>query len=81
MTRRVLTGTVVSSKCDKSVVVLVQRRVMHPKYKKFMTRSKKYMAHDEQNALKEGDIVNIGECRPISRRKRWEVISAVEGMQ
>lgn len=76
MTRRVLTGTVVSAKCDKSVVVLVQRRVMHEKYKKFMTRSKKYMAHDEQNSFKEGDVVNIGECRPLSRRKRWEVIAS-----
>lgn len=81
MTRRVLTGTVVSAKCDKSVVVTVQRHVMHPKYKKFMTRSKKYMAHDEQNAFREGDVVDIAECRPVSKRKTWEVIGKSGGAQ
>ncbi len=79
MPRRVLKGMVVSAKCDKSVVVLVQRRIMDGKYKKYITRSKRYMAHDEKNALKEGDAVEIQECRPISKRKCWEVITSTEG--
>ena len=76
MPRRVLQGTVVSDAADKTVVVTVQRRVAHPVYKKFITRSKKYMAHDEANAAKKGDQVQIRECRPISKRKSWEVIGA-----
>ncbi len=75
MPRRTLQGTVVSDAAQKTVVVLVQRRVRHPVYKKFITRSKKYMAHDEANAAKKGDVVRIRECRPISRRKTWEVIA------
>jgi len=67
-------GTVVSDKGEKTIVVRVERRVMHPVYKKFITRSKKYMAHDDGNASRVGDIVRIRECRPISRRKRWEVV-------
>ncbi len=74
MPRRVLTGTVVSDKGDKTVTVLVERRVMHPIYKKYIRRSKKYAAHDEQNRLKTGDAVSIIECRPISKRKRWMVM-------
>ena len=74
MPRRTLQGTVVSDAADKTVVVLVQRRVRHPAYKKIITRTKKYMAHDEGNAAKSGDIVRIRECRPISKRKSWEVI-------
>src|SRR5690606_14330769 len=74
MPRRVLTGRVVSDKMDKTVTVLVERRVMHPLYKKFIKRSKKYAAHDEGNLCKEGDLVQIEECRPISRRKAWLVI-------
>lgn len=74
MPRRVLQGVVVSDKADKTVVVRVERRVMHPIYKKFIRRSKKYMAHDEHNSLKVGDVVRIRECRPLSRRKRWEVL-------
>jgi len=74
MPRRVLQGTVVSDVCDKTITVLVQRRFMHPVYKKFITRSKKFAAHDEQNVSRMGDIVRIRECRPISRRKRWELI-------
>jgi small subunit ribosomal protein S17 len=77
MPRRILQGVVVSDKTDKTVVVRVERRVMHPIYKKFIKRSKKYMAHDETNALKTGDMVRIRECRPISKRKCWEVV--VEG--
>ncbi|WP_114394414.1 30S ribosomal protein S17 [Oleisolibacter albus] len=75
MPRRVLQGTVVSDKGDKTVVVLVERRVMHPVYKKFIKQSKKYAAHDELNAHKIGDTVQIEECRPISKRKRWTVVS------
>lgn len=75
MPRRVLQGTVVSDKCDKTVSVLVERRVMHPVYKKFISRSKKYAAHDESNAVKVGDVVRIQECRPVSKTKRWEVIA------
>jgi len=56
------------------VTVLVQRRLMHPVYKKFITRSKRYAAHDENNAFKKGDTVRIIECRPISKRKRWQVV-------
>ncbi|QLH39858.1 MAG: 30S ribosomal protein S17 [Defluviicoccus sp.] len=78
MPRRILQGVVVSDKTDKTVVVLVERRVMHPIYKKFIKRSKKYMAHDESNALKIGDTVRIRECRPISKRKCWEVFAEGE---
>lgn len=74
MPRRILQGTVVSDKQDKTVVVRVNRRVMHPLYKKYINRSKKYAAHDEANQCKTGDLVKIRECRPLSRRKCWEVI-------
>jgi small subunit ribosomal protein S17 len=74
MPKRVLTGVVVSDKADKTVIVRVERRVMHPVYKKFITRSKKYAAHDETNACKAGDSVRIEECRPISKSKRWVVL-------
>jgi len=65
---------VVSDTQDKTVVVRVERRVMHPVYKKFITRSKKYAAHDERNVHKTGDTVRIEESRPISKRKRWVVL-------
>ena len=74
MPRRVLTGRVTSDKMDKTVTVLVDRRVMHPLYKKFIRRSKKYAAHDEANLCKVGDLVRIAECRPISKRKTWQVV-------
>ena len=74
MPKRVLQGTVVSDKQDKTVVVRVERRVMHPVYKKFITRSKKYAAHDEGNQFKVGDVVRIEECRPISKNKCWVVL-------
>ena len=77
MPRRIFQGTVVSDKGDKTVVVRVERRVMHPLYKKFIRRSKKYHAHDEQNQYKIGDVVRIRECRPLSKLKTWEVIEAV----
>ena len=79
MPRRVLQGTVVSDKGDKTVIVLVERRVMHPVYKKFIRQSKKYAAHDENNSFKAGDTVSIIECRPISKRKRWTVVMESAG--
>lgn len=79
MPKRILQGTVVSDACDKSVVVLVERRVTHPVFKKVVRKSKKYMAHDENNASKKGDVVRIRETRPISKRKTWEVM--VEGAE
>ena len=78
MPRRVLQGTVVSDKNAKTVIVSVERRVMHPVYKKFVRRSKKYAAHDEDNRCKIGDAVAIQECRPISRTKKWEVVVGAE---
>ncbi len=75
MPKRVMSGVVVSDKMDKTVVVQVERRVMHPVYKKIIRRSKKYAAHDEKNRCKVGDVVTIRECRPISKRKCWEVVA------
>ena len=75
MPKRVLQGVVVSHACDKTVIVRVERRVMHPIYKKFVTHSKKYAAHDENNSYRSGDLVRIEESRPISKRKCWVVIS------
>ena len=78
MPRRVMQGVVVSDKMDKTVVVSVERRVMHPIYKKFIRRSKKYAAHDEGNAHKVGDKVKIRECKPISKNKSWAGVNGVE---
>ncbi|MFA5193421.1 MAG: 30S ribosomal protein S17 [Verrucomicrobiia bacterium] len=75
MPRRVLEGKVVSDKGDKTVIVLVERRVMHPVYKKYVQKSKRYAAHDETNACKVGDMVKIEESRPISKTKCWRVVS------
>ena len=74
MPRRVLTGTVVSDKADKTVTVLVERRIMHPVYKKFIRRTKRYLAHDEGNSCSVGDQVSIVEARPLSKRKCWTVV-------
>jgi small subunit ribosomal protein S17 len=74
MPRRVLTGRVTSDKMDKTITVLVDRRVMHPLYKKFIRKSKKYAAHDEANVCKIGDMVRIVECPPISKRKTWTLV-------
>ena len=74
MPKRILQGTVVSDKQEKTVTVLVERRIKHPLYKKIMTRTKKYAAHDEKNECKEGDVVRIVECAPISKRKAWMVL-------
>lgn len=71
MPRRILEGVVVSDKMDKTATVLVERRFMHPIYKKYLKRTDKYAAHDEQNVCRVGDRVQIIECAPISKRKRW----------
>jgi small subunit ribosomal protein S17 len=76
MPKRVLQGTVVSDKNDKTVVVRVERRFTHPLLKKTVRRSKKYQAHDESNGAKVGDIVQIEECAPISKNKKWAVVQA-----
>ncbi|WP_119422228.1 30S ribosomal protein S17 [Desertibaculum subflavum] len=75
MPKRVLQGVVVSDKNDRTIVVEVERRVMHPIYKKFIRRTKRYHAHDEANTSKVGDVVRIQECRPISKLKRWELVA------
>jgi len=75
MPKRILQGVVVSDAMDKTIVVRVERRVMHPVYKKFIRRSKKYSAHDESNSYKVGQVVRIQECAPISKTKCWTVIT------
>lgn len=75
MPKRILEGEVVSDKMDKTITVLVERRFMHPLYKKFVKKSKRYAAHDESNAVKVGERVRIQECAPISKRKTWTVIT------
>jgi len=80
MPKRILQGIVVSDKGDKTVVVRVERRVMHPVYKKFVTRSKKYAAHDADNKFHTGDAVQIEESRPISKRKSWIVLGEASGV-
>ena len=74
MPKRTLQGIVVSDKADKTVTVRVERRIMHPVYKKFITKSKRFAAHDEENRCKEGDSVRIRECAPISKSKAFEVV-------
>ncbi len=74
MPRRVLEGVVVSNKMDKSIVVKVESYVMHPLYKKFIKRSKKYVAHDENNGSNIGDVVKIIETKPMSKRKKWAIV-------
>jgi len=76
MPKRILQGTVVSDKGDKTVVVKVERTYLHPLFKKTVRRSKKYHAHDETNAVKAGEMVRIRECPPKSKLKRWEVYTA-----
>ena len=79
MPKRVLQGTVVSDKNEKTVVVRVERRFTHPLLKKTIRRSKKYHAHDEGNVHKVGDMVSIEETKPISKNKRWIVVEATAG--
>jgi len=76
--KRQLTGRVVSDKMKKTVTVLVERRMKHALYGKFITRSSKYHAHDEARECKQGDLVRIEECRPLSRTKAWRVVQLVE---
>ena len=72
--RKTLTGMVISDKMDKTVVIRVERRVLHPRYKKYVRRRKKYKAHDPENRCKTGDVVEIIESRPLSKDKRWRVV-------
>ncbi|WP_340108906.1 30S ribosomal protein S17 [Pikeienuella sp. HZG-20] len=74
MPKRILQGAVVSDANDKTVTVLVERRITHPVLKKIIRRSKKYRAHDQENRFKVGDSVRIRECAPMSKSKRWEVV-------
>lgn len=75
---KIMTGVVVSDKMDKTVVVLVNRMVKHPVYKKYIKRRAKFMAHDEQNSARMGDTVEIIESRPLSKFKRWRITRIVE---
>ena len=76
--KRTLTGRVISDKMQKTVTVLVERRVKHPLYGKIVTRSKKYHAHDEKSEYHEGDLVMIEECRPLAKTKAWRVTKLIE---
>lgn len=76
--KRILVGKVTSNKPDKSIVVAIERQVIHPLYKKYYKVTKKVMAHDAENTCKEGDLVKIKECRPLSARKRWMLIEVLE---
>ena len=76
--RRVLQGTVVSDKMDKTIVVQVMRRYKHPRYRKYVSERLRYKAHDEKNEAKVGDVVRIESCRPLSREKRWNLQAIVE---
>ena len=78
MPRRVLQGTVVSDKADKTIIVRVDRRVQEPLYKKYIDRRKRYPVHDEQNRCREGDLVEIVSCRPFSKSKRWAVTKVLQ---
>lgn len=76
-TSRALVGTVVSNRMQKTIAVVVERQVMHPLYGKFVRRSTKLLAHDEENTCREGDVVQIEECRPLSKRKAWRLAKVV----
>lgn len=76
--KRTATGRVVSNKMDKTVTVLIERRVKHPVYGKYMTRSSKLHAHDEENVCQIGDLVTVAESRPLSRSKTWALVEVVE---
>ena len=78
--KRTLTGRITSNKTDKTVTVLVERRIKHPLYGKFVIRSKKYHAHVENEHLSIGDIVLIEECRPLSKTKNWKVVQHVNNV-
>ena len=76
--RKQRTGQVVSNKMDKTITVKVERRLIHPLYGKFVKRSKKFFAHDEENTCKIGDLVRIMETRPLSKNKRWRLVEIIE---
>jgi small subunit ribosomal protein S17 len=76
--RKQKTGVVVSNKMDKTIAVQVERRLMHPIYGKFVKRSKKFFAHDEENTCNVGDLVRIMETRPLSKNKRWRLVEIIE---
>ena len=76
--KKTLSGQVVGNKMDKTIVVSVQRRFSHPAFKKIVSRNKKYKAHDEKNECSVGDVVEIRECRPLSKDKRWRLVNIVE---
>ena len=76
MPRRILKGVVISGKSNKTVVVKVERKFMHPTFKKYITRSKKYSVHDEKNSSKVGEVIRIVECKPRSKTKSWELFKA-----
>lgn len=76
--RKSMVGRVVSDRMDKTVVVIVERRFRHPMFERVVRRSKKYMAHDEDNACRPGDRVRIQETRPLSKRKRWKVVDILD---
>jgi len=76
-TNRTLTGRVVSNKMDKTITVLVERKVAHPIYGKFVKQSTKVHAHDEKNECQEGDTVTVAECRPLSKSKTWKLVEIV----
>lgn len=79
--QRTLVGRVLSNKMDKTATVLVERRVKHPLYGKYIRRSTKLHVHDEDNSCQIGDLVSIAECRPISRTKSWRLVSVLESDQ
>jgi len=76
--RRVMTGKVKSNKMDKTIVVSIERQVIHPLYKKYYKRTKRVMAHDENNSCNIGDTVKVRESRPMSARKRWELVDIID---
>ncbi len=76
--RKTLTGTVISNKMDKTVVVEVRRRFTHPKFKKVITTTSKYMVHDEKNQCNPGDFISVCETRPLSKNKRWRLIEVIK---
>lgn len=78
---KILTGSVVSNKMNKTITVRVERAIKHPLYEKYMRRSSKILAHDEHNECKEGDIVTITPCRPLSKNKAWKLLRVVEKVQ
>ena len=76
--KRILQGVVISNKPDKSIIIKVVRQVAHPLYKKYFKKSKKFIAHDENNDCNVGDIVRVASCRPLSKRKTWDLVEIVE---